>query len=94
MPAEIAQAVAAVEAETHRETQGNLPAFKQSFAYQPFLKFASPPQRKRTLNALQPTQPLFSTSSLRSGPKKVVTAEELDADLDAYNTNKVRPFKR
>lgn len=49
MPAEIAQAVAAVEAETHRETQGNLPAFKQSFAYQPFLKFASPPQRKRTL---------------------------------------------
>lgn len=25
----------------------------------------------------------------RSGPKKAVTAEELDADLDAYNTNKM-----
>ncbi len=29
-------------------------------------------------------------SFTRSGPKKAVTAEELDADLDAYNTNKVR----
>lgn len=90
LPAEVAVAPAeeAVEAETHRETQGKLPAFSNN-------DMRTNLSSTRIYAILNPqTHSTHSTFFFRSGPKKVVTAEQLDADLDAYNTNKVRPFKR